>query len=113
MQNAMKTVIVVVLAALIVVIGLIVLTNTRGQVPEAPTATEAPEATTVPESTEAPQDGDEAPQTPDGETPQGSAASSDDLYEGALAGLTEEEIGALAMAEEGVQVEGAGEDGVD
>ena len=106
MQNAMKTVIVVVLAALIVVIGLIVLTNTRGQVPEAPTATEAPEATTVPESTE-------APQAPEGETPQGSAASSDDLYEGALAGLTEEEIGALAMAEEGVQVEGAGEDGVD
>ena len=113
MQNTMKTVIAVVLAALIVVIGLIVLTNTRGQAPEAPVATEAPAATQAPEATEAPQDSEEAPATPEDESPEEADASTEDLYEGALAGLTEEEIGELAMAEEGAQVEGAGEDGVD
>ena len=35
------------------------------------------------------------------------------MYEGALAGLSEEQIGELAMAEEGANIEGAGEDGVD
>ena len=106
MQNMMRIVIAIVLVALIVVVGLIVLTNTRTQAPEAPVATETPVATEVPAATE-------APQAPEEETPDVSDASGEDLYEGALAGLSEEEIGALAMAEEGAQVEGAGEDGVD
>ena len=106
MQNTMKTIIAIVLVALIVVIGLIALTNTRSQAPETPVATEAPASTEAPEETE-------APQLPEDGTPEDANASSGDLYEGALAGLTEEEIGELAMAEEGVQVEGAGEDGVD
>ena len=108
MQNTMRPVIIVVLAALIVVVGLIVLTNTHGQAPDAPAATEEPAATQEPEETEVPPEGEEAPQAS-----AQSGASGEDLYEGALAGLTEEEIGALAMAEEGVQVDGAGEDGVD
>ena len=113
MQNTMKPVILIVLAALIVVIGLIALTNTRSQAPAAPVATEAPVATQAPEATDAPQEGEEAPQATEDGTPVGTDASGEDLYEGALAGLTEEEIGALAMAEEGVKVDGAGEDGVD
>ena len=113
MQNTMKFVIAAVLAALIVVIGLIVLTNTRGQAPETPVATEAPAATQAPEETEDSQQSEETPQSAEDGTPAQPGANNADLYEGALAGLSEEEIGEMAMAEEGVQVDGAGEDGVD
>ena len=71
-----------------------------------------PEETAPPVETPPEEDEADAPQAPDAE-PQGEAANGDELYEGALAGLSEEEIGALAMAEEGADIGDAGEEGVD
>ena len=112
MQNRTKIFLAVAIAALIVVIGIIVLGGHQPEV--APEATAAPEVTQVPEATPAPEAAQEPEptqgseeQTPEEEIPES------ELYEGVLAGLTEEEIGALAMAEEHVSIDELGEDGVD
>ena len=110
MQNILKIVIAVALVALIAVIGLIVLNYNSAE--PIPSATPEPEATQVPQPTAEPEEDAGVPESPDENAPQ-DGADNGDMYEGALAGLTEEEIGALAMAEEGASIEGAGEDGVD
>ena len=89
MQQGTKIAVVVLAIALVAVIGLICLTRGSGTaqpITEA-TATPAVEQTSMPE---------ESAQQAEGEkvTPQ------ETMYEGALAGLTEEEIGKLALAEE-------------
>ena len=92
MNSASKIAIAVVAIALVIVIGLIVLNanndkTVKTEATPAPTvqATEQPTA----EPTKAPE-----------EEAQDEAQSNGEMYEGALAGLTEEEIGKLAMAEE-------------
>lgn len=108
MQKAIRIAAVVVAVALIVVIGWIISMNGSRQVPEAvataePTATAETTPTPEPEQTGAPEH--EAQDDAQGT-----------MYEGALAGLTEEEIAALALAEEhgAAQSEGVGaEDAVD
>ena len=95
MQQGTKIAVVVLAIALVAVIGLICLTKGSGTAqPKAEaTATPTAEQTSMPEGT--PQPGESA-QPAEGEevTPQ------ETMYEGALAGLTEEEIGKLALAEE-------------
>ena len=86
MQQGTKIVVAVLAVALVAVIGLICLTRgNRAAEPDA-AATASPtieaEATPLPE---------ESADTADEDEP---------MYEGALAGLTEEEIGKLAIAEE-------------
>lgn len=87
MHKVTKIVVAVVVIALIAVIGLIFVTKDQGANEPAAAATAEPSAeptaTAEPVTTEEPQD--EAQGT---------------MYEGALAGLTEEEIAALALAEE-------------
>lgn len=95
MQQGTKIAVVVLAIALVAVIGLICLTRGSGTaqpITEA-TATPAVEQTSMPEETPQPEEG---AQLAEGEevTPQ------ETMYEGALAGLTEEEIGKLAIAEE-------------
>ena len=91
MNSISKIAIAVVAVALVIVIGLIVLSanteKTEGNttVQTVAAATEAPTA----EPTKAPE-----------EEAQDEAQGEGEMYEGALAGLTEEEIGKLAMAEE-------------
>lgn len=102
---AIKWAAVIVAIALIIVIGLIVMTGDKDEAqssagePAAAAATAEPEATAAPQEPAVP----EATQQPQSE---GQQAHSDEdaqgttLYEGALAGLTEEEIGKMAMEEE-------------
>ena len=108
MQNKTRIFLAVAIAALIVVIAMIVLGNRQPEtVPAAaPEATQAPETTEQPEATQAPEESEPA-EDADEEVDDAT------MYEGALAGLTEEEIGALAMAEEHVSIDELGEDGVD
>lgn len=95
MQQGTKIAVVVLAIALVAVIGLICLTKGSGTAQPIAEATATPEAeqTSMPEET--PQPGESA-QSAEGEevTPQ------ETMYEGALAGLTEEEIGQMAIAEE-------------
>ena len=104
MQKAIRIAAVVVAAALVVVIGWIMMTNGSRQAPAAePTA-----AAQISESSEPEQTGEPVNEAQD--DAQGT------MYEGALAGLTEEEIAALAIAEENgtAHEEGVGaEDPVD
>lgn len=89
MQQGTKIAVVVLAIALVAVIGLICLTRGSGTaqpITEA-TATPAVEQTSMPEEGAQQAEGEEV-------TPQ------ETMYEGALAGLTEEEIGKLALAEE-------------
>ena len=107
MQKVTKIAIAVVVVALIAVIGLIVISGRSGEEPVAAEATAQP----TPENGQAneaePEDADQA-----GEEAQDEAQGT--MYEGALAGLTEEEIAALALAEEEADVDGiGGEDAVD
>jgi len=80
MQPGMKAVVAVLVVALIAVIGLIVISQGNSAQKPAPTVTATPEATA--------------------ELAQGDDAAQDTMYEGALAGLTEEEIAKMALAEE-------------
>lgn len=93
MQQGTKIAVVVLAIALVAVIGLICLTKGSGTAQPIAEATPTAEQTSMPEGT--PQPGESA-QPAEGEevTPQ------ETMYEGALAGLTEEEIGKLALAEE-------------
>lgn len=113
MNSAIKIVVALLVAALIAVVGLIVLTNNSdAKAPEATTAPEVTvqptqaavsEATEVPAATSEPADTEEAEQSADNEAPAETETETEaqgTMYEGALAGLTEEEIAALAMAEE-------------
>ena len=100
MNPAIKAVVAVLVIALIAVVGLIVVTRTGDAPQPEPTAT--PMATQTPQETAAP----EPTQTSD--EPQAAADTGDEaqedaqgtMYEGALAGLSDEEIAKLAMAEE-------------
>ena len=88
---------------LIAVVGLIYITGLEKAEPQ-PQATVAattatPEATATPDPTDEPDDADKEAQAQD-------AAAQDTMYEGALAGLTDEEIEQQALAEEAM--EGAG-----
>ena len=108
MQSKTKIFLAVAIAALIVVVGLIAVSSFRPASPAAPEATSAPEATPAPEATQEPaQDEDAEAAAPEEDIPE------EQLYEGALAGLSEEEIGRMAMAEENVSIDDLGEDGVD
>ena len=111
MNPAIKIVVALLVAALIAVVGLIMMTDGSGEAkaPEATTApavTEQPtpaasEATEVPAATSEPADTEEAESSADNEAPaEEETEAQGTMYEGALAGLTEEEIAALAMAEE-------------
>lgn len=93
MQQGTKIVAIILVVALLVVIGLIVMMKDKGTAQPEATATPEAEQTSMPEET--PQPGESA-QPAEGEevTPQ------ETMYEGALAGLTEEEIGQMAIAEE-------------
>lgn len=104
MQEKTKLFLAVAVAALIVVIALIVLRNEQQKAQEEQ-ATPQPAITAEIARTQ------EAQATPQSEmTPE---PDDEDLYEGALAGLTEEEIGAMAMAEEGVDPEGEFDESMD
>ena len=89
MQPKMKIVVAVLVVALIAVIGLIFVTKNNSASEPAPAATATPEATVEPEpeATAEPAQGEED-------------AAQGTMYEGALAGLSEEEIAKLALAEE-------------
>ena len=86
MQPGMKAVVAVLVVALIAVIGLIVISQGNSAQKPAPTVTATPETTAALE--------------PTAELAQGDDAAQDTMYEGALAGLTEEEIAKMALAEE-------------
>ena len=113
MNPAIKIVVALLVAALIAVVGLIVITDNSSEAAKAPEVTTAPaateqlaqaaisEATEVPAATSEPADTEEAENSADNEAPAETVTEAQGtMYEGALAGLTEEEIAALAMAEE-------------
>jgi len=103
MNPIVKIVVAVLVAALIVVIGLIVISNNAGNDIPKNEATAAPaiEATANPEATQQPE---EATTTEEpvqaAEEAQSEEAQVEDVYEGALAGMTDEEIAMQALAEE-------------
>ena len=106
MQKAAKIAIALIVVALIAVLGLIAMQNKADVAPE-PVPTESPAPDEASEE-EAPEE-----ETP-GAAPDDGEASGEEMYEGALAGKTEEEIGQMAMAEEGAQFDAdAGEGAVD
>ena len=95
MQPGIKRVVAILTIVLVVVVGLAIVLGLSDKSTGEPVAV----ATTQPEATEAPQ------QTQAADTQEGAQEAQSDeaqgtVYEGALAGLTEEEIGQLAMAEE-------------
>lgn len=95
MNHISKIAIAVVAIALVIVIGLIVLNASENKQNIQPTPEPTVEATVEPT-----QEPTAEPTTAPEETAQDEAQVSGEMYEGALAGLTEEEIGKLAMAEE-------------
>ena len=97
MQPRMKVAAVLIAVALIAVVGLIYITGQNKAEPQ-PQATVAA-TTATPDPTDEPDDADKEAQAQD-------AAAQDTMYEGALAGLTDEEIEQQALAEEAM--EGAG-----
>lgn len=98
MNSAIKWVVAVLVVALIAVIGLIVMSTDNEESEPAAVATTAPETTTQPEETAEPQKNTEA--TPGSANEEAQEEAQGTMYEGALAGLTEEEIAAMAIAEE-------------
>ena len=108
MNHISKIAIAVVAIALVIVIGLIVLNASENKQDIQPTPEPTTQATAEPtqeptaEPTEAPE-----------ETAQDEAQENGEMYEGALAGLTEEEIGKLAMAEEGSAARSETDDGAE
>lgn len=107
MQKVTKIAIAVVVVALIAVIGLIVVNSRLDRQTPAAEATAQPTDENGQANGTEPEDADQA-----GKEAQDEAQGT--MYEGALAGLTEEEIAALALAEEEADVDGiGGEDAVD
>ena len=103
MNPIVKIAVAVLVAALIVVIGLIVISNNAGNEIPVNEATAVPviEATAKPEATQQPEEAkptEEPVQAAD--EAQNNEAQDEDVYEGALAGMTEEEIARQALAEE-------------
>jgi hypothetical protein len=103
MNPIVKIAVAVLVAALIVVIGLIVISNNAGnEIPKAEaTAVPAIQATATPEATQQPEEvktTEEPVQAAD--QAQNEEAQVEEMYEGALAGMTEEEIARQALAEE-------------
>lgn len=102
-QTAKKVIVAVIVIVLILGIGL--MTSGRRKDETQPETTAAPEATMTPEATTQPQNTPE-PEADSSTEPDGASqeAQNEDaqevMYEGALAGMTEEEIAAQAMAEE-------------
>lgn len=109
MHKKAEIAIAILAVALALVIGLLIIT---GNTSEDESAAAAPTAQPIqPEETaevQPAQDADAAAETADSMADTDEAQ--DDMYEGAIAGLTEEEIAALALAEENVH---AGEDAED
>lgn len=103
MNHIVKIVVAILVVALIAVIGLIVISNNAGnEIPKAEaTAVPAIEATATPEATQQPEEATttEGPVQAADEA-QSDEAQDEDVYEGALAGMTEEEIARQALAEE-------------
>ena len=126
MNSITKIVVALLVIALIAVVGLIMITKDQGASETTAAATAEPTAqatltaTAEPETTETEVNNEATPQPADAgaDSAQADAAANeaqnDDaqgtMYEGALAGLTEEEIAALAMAEEEAMHENGAED---
>jgi len=107
MDPAIKKVAILLAAALIVVIGLIVIVNsTQAKKPEVATEENKAEVIAQTEETNAPtahEPDEEAQASQENVTNEAQNiedAQEIEMYEGALAGLSEEEIAKLAMAEE-------------
>ena len=104
MNPIVKIAVAVLVAALIVVIGLIVISNNAGNgIPKAEaTAVPAIEATAAPEATQQPEEAKttEEPVQAADQAQDMEDAQDEEMYEGALAGMTEEEIARQALAEE-------------
>ena len=111
MDPAIKKVAIVIALALIVVLGLIFVIQGTGS-KEAPVAAEsshqiASETTKIPETKEADAENKPADEADASEVSKTNEAQIEDdaqeieMYEGALAGLSEEEIAKMALAEEG------------
>lgn len=97
MHKGHKIAIALVAIALVIVIGLIAVINMNAE-PAKVEATAQPtaEPTVAPAATEAPT----PDAAPDSQAQNDEAQGNGEMYEGALAGMSEEEIGKLAMAEE-------------
>lgn len=102
MNHISKIAIAIVAVALVIVIGLIVLSANTDKTQETAAAVQStaqPTQEPTAEPTQAPE-----------EEAQDEAQAEGEMYEGALAGLTEEEIGKLAMAEEQHESDVTGEE---
>ena len=98
MNPAIKAVVAVLVIALIAVVGLIIATR-PGDAPQpaaTPAATQTPQETATPEPTQLPDE----PQATAGAVDEAQEDAQGTMYEGALAGLSDEEIARLAMEEE-------------
>ena len=112
MEPAIKKVVAVLAVALLVVIGVIALTNGAKDKAAVTTAQEDrttenlhidPSQTDDPTKTDAqknPADGEEAGQAGASQTAQEDHNAQEEMYEGALAGMSEDEIAKMALAEE-------------
>ncbi len=112
MDPAIKKVVAVLAAALIVVIGVILVINFAGKDAAVTTGSKTQENQNIEETKQADADAEpNAEEKPTDEAQAGEAgvtqeaqskdaAQSDEMYEGALAGLSEEEIAKMALAEE-------------
>ena len=105
MQPIMKIVVAILTVALIAVIGLIVISNNAGDKTPGTEATAVPaaEAAATPEATQKPEEANTEPEisSVSNEAPiEDKEQAQDTVYEGALAGMTEEEIARQALAEE-------------
>lgn len=112
MDPAIKKVVAVLAAALIVVIGVILVINFAGKDAAVTTGSKTQENQNIEETKQADADAEpNAEEKPTDEAKAGEAgvtqeaqskdaAQSDEMYEGALAGLSEEEIAKMALAEE-------------
>lgn len=102
MNPIVKAVVAILVAALIVVIGLIAISNNAGNEIPKVEATTAPaiEATAIPEATQQPEATNEPEATDEPVQQAQDGTAQDGMYEGALAGMTEDQIAQLALAEE-------------
>ena len=122
MDPAIKKVAILLAAALIVVIGLIAIVHsTQAKKVEAATEENSAQVIAKTEETQAPtahEPEEEAKASQEDVTQEAlkqEAAQENEMYEGALAGLSEEEIAKLAMAEEqsGARTETDSEESID
>ena len=103
MQPIVKIVVAILVVALLAVIGLIAISNNAGDKTPEITATAAPavEATAMPEATQQSGENEDSEATAQAANQAQSEEAQDEVvYEGALAGMTEEEIAQQALAEE-------------